>query len=114
MPTPQQQTAIAGAIDAIRSAEVLLTGQIRACNDVLLSIKLSHEYDNLDYQLSALLHAQNAVDDTVFASATAAIKSQTTVLKADADAIQKIVADVALAAKIVAGITRALAFIAKL
>lgn len=114
MPTPQKQSAIAGAIDAIRSAEILLTAQIRSCTETLQAIKLAHEYNNLDFQLSALLHAQNAADDAAFVAATTALKSQSASLQADADAIKKIVADVALAAKIVANVTRALAFIAKL
>ncbi len=114
MPNPQQQTAIAGAIDAIRNAEILLTAQIRASTDTLQAIKLTHEYNNLDFQLSALLHAQNGADDAAFQAATATLKSQSTTLQADIAAIKRIVADVALAGKIVSDITRALSFIAKL
>jgi hypothetical protein len=114
MPQSQQQSAIAGAIDALRSAEILLTSEIRGSTDTLQAIKLTHEYNNLDFQLSALLHAQNAADDTVFAAATTSLKSQSDALQADAKAIETIVEDVALAGKIVADITRALAFIAKL
>jgi|ERR1700722_540959 len=114
MPTSDQQLAISGAIDAMRNAEILLTSEIRSSDDTLQAIKLTHEYNNLDFQLSALLHAQNAADDATFAAATASLKSQSAALQADAAAIKLIVEDVDLAGKIGANIIRALAFIAKL
>jgi hypothetical protein len=114
MPQSQQQDAIAGAIDALRCAEILLTTEIRGSTDTLQAIKLTHEYNNLDFQLSALLHVQNAADDAAFTALTTSLKSQSDALQADAAAIQIIVADVALAGKIVGYIARALAFIAKL
>jgi negative regulator of replication initiation len=114
MPTLNQQTAVASAIDAIRTAENLLTDQIQTSNDTLTAVKLTHEYNNLDSYLSELLHAQNAADDATFANATDALKSRTDGLQADEAAIKKIIADVATAGKVVGYITQALGFIAKL
>jgi negative regulator of replication initiation len=114
MPTIIQRTAVASAIDAIRTAENLLTDQIQASNDTLTAIKLTHEYNNLDSYLSELLHAQNAADDATFAKATETLKTRSGGLQADEAAIKKIIADVATAAKVIAYITKALGFIAKL
>ena len=114
MPTLNQQTAVAGAINAIRSAENLLTDQIQASNDTLIAIKLTHEYNNLDSFLSELLHAQNSADDATFANATDALKSRTEGLQADEAAIKAIINDLEIAAKVLGYITQALGFIAKL
>jgi hypothetical protein len=114
MPTLNQQTAVAGAITALRSAENLLTDQIQSSDDTLTAIKLTHEYNNLDSYLSELLHARNAADDLVFANATQQLQSQVSGLQADQAAINAIIADVALAGQVVGYITQALAFIAKL
>ena len=114
MPTLDQQKNTADAIAAIRTAENLLTQQIRGANDALTAIKLANEYNNLDSCLSQLLHAQNAADDTCFANATAALKSQASGLQADEATIKTIVGDVQTAASIISYITQALAFIAKL
>ncbi len=114
MATLNQKISVAGAIDAIRSAENLLTDQIQSSIDTLTAIKLTHEYNNLDSYLSELLHAQNAADDATFANATQALQSRTSGLQADEAAIKAIIADVATAGKVVGYITKALALIAKL
>jgi hypothetical protein len=113
MPTLNQQSAVAAAINSIRTAENLLTDQIQASNDTLQAIKLTHEYNNLDSFLSQLLHAQNAADDASFTNAIDALKTQTDGLEADEKTIKGIIADVATAGKVVGYITQALAFIAK-
>jgi hypothetical protein len=114
MPTTDQQSALAGAIDAIRSAEMLLTAQIRTADDTLLAIKLTHEYNNLDSFLSGLLHLQNVTDDVTFATATSAFKSAAAGMKDDQDAIDDIVGDVKVAGQIIGYLVKALAFVAKL
>lgn len=114
MPTPNTRSGLADAINAIRAAEVLLTAQIRTADDTLLAIKLTHEYNNLDSFLSTLLHLQNMTDDGNFSAAARACKSTASTLKADQDAIKKIVKDVKLAAKIVSSIGKAITVIAKL
>jgi hypothetical protein len=114
MPTLNQQTSVAGAIAAIRSAENLLTDQIQSSTETLTAIKLTHEYNNLDSYLSELLHAQNAADDSVFANATQLLQSQVSGLQADQASINTIISDVAIAGQVVGYITQALAFIAKL
>jgi negative regulator of replication initiation len=114
MPTLTQQTAVAGAIDAIRDAENLLTDQIQASTDTLTAIKLTHQYSNLDSYLSELLHIQNAADDASFTNATQALQARSDGLKADEATIKAIVADVATAGKVIGYIAQALAFIAKL
>ncbi len=114
MPTLTQQTNIANAIAAIRAAEELLTQQNRVATDVLTSIKLTNEYNNLDSYLSQLLHAQNSVDDVGFANATAALQSQAGGLQADEHAIKAIVGDFQKAASIISYITQAVTLIAEL
>jgi hypothetical protein len=114
MPTLSQQTAVSQAIDAIRSAENLLTDQIQDSDDTLTAIKLTHEYNNLDSYLSELLHAQNAADDVTFANATQALQARADGLEADEKTIKTIIADVATAGKVIGYITQALGFIAKL
>ena len=114
MPTLNQQTNVASAIDAIRSAEALLTQQIREATDTLTAVKLTNEYNNLDSYLSQLLHAQNTADDAAFANATAALKSQTGGLQADENSIKDIVADVKTASTIIGYIVQVMGFIAKL
>ena len=114
MPTLSQQTAIKAAVDAIRNAEDVLTDQIRSSTDALTAIKLTNEYNNLDSYLSELLHAQNAADDATFANATTALQSRLSGLEADEKAIQTIITDVAIAAKVIGFIANAVKFIAKL
>jgi ABC-type phosphate transport system auxiliary subunit len=114
MPTLDQQTALAGAISAIRNAENLLTDQIQAADNTLTAIKLTHEYNNLDSYLSELLQAQNAADDSVFANATKQLQSQVGGLQADQAAINSVIADVKLAGEVIGYITKAAALIAKL
>ncbi|HEY6923979.1 MAG TPA: hypothetical protein VI653_10950 [Steroidobacteraceae bacterium] len=114
MHTTIQNAAIAGAIDAIRNAEILLTQQVRAASDTMTAIKLTNEYNNLDSYLSTLLHAQNAADDVTFAAATKTICSTANGLKADEQTIQAIVKDVAIAAQVLKYLEQALAFVAKL
>lgn len=114
MPTPDQQSDVAGAIDAIRSAQNLIQQQVNAAINTQTAIKLTNEYNNLDSALSQLLHAQNAADDAIFASITATLKSETAGLQADEDAIKGIIKDVETAVTIVGYIAKALAFIAKL
>ncbi len=114
MPNPIQKDGLSEAINAIRSAEVLLTGQIRNATDTLLAIKLTHEYNNLDSFLSGLLHLQNVTDDDTFAGQISAFKATAATLKIDQDAIRKIVADVQLAANIVSYIGKAIAVVAKM
>ena len=60
MPTSSQQTNISDAITSIRSAENILTQQIRVEEDTLTAIKLTNEFTNLESILSQLLHAQNS------------------------------------------------------
>ncbi len=114
MPTLSQQTAINAAIDAIRNAEDVLTDQIRSSTDALTAIKLTNEYNNLDSYLSELLHAQNAADDATFANATEALQSRLAGLEADEKAIQTVITDVAIAAKVIGFIADAIKLIAKL
>lgn len=114
MATLNQQTNIASAIAAIRSAENLLTQQIRVATDLLAAIKLTNEYNSLDSYLSQLLHAQNSTDDLTFANATLNLKSQASGLQVDETEIKTIVSDVKTAATIVGYIVQALAFVAKL
>lgn len=114
MPTPDQQSSIAAAILAIRSAQNLLQQQINAAVDMLIAIKLTNEYSSLDSHLSQLLHAQNAADDAVFSQAMVPLKSQTGGLQVDEATIKKIISDVGTAAKVVGYITQALGFIAKI
>lgn len=114
MPTLTQQTNIASAIAAIRAAEEILTRQNRLATDVLTSIKLTHEYSNLDSYLSQLLHAQNSADDVGFANATAALQSQVSGLQADENAIKAIVGDFQTAASIIDYISQAVTLITKL
>ena len=114
MPTLNQQTLVSQAINAIRSAENLLTDQIQSSSDTLMAIKLTHEYNNLDSYLSELLAAQNAADDVKFANATQALQARADGLEADEKTINAIVGDVGVAGKIVGYITQALGLIAKL
>ena len=114
MPTSSQQTNISDAITSIRSAENILTQQIRVEEDTLTAIKLTNEFTNLESILSQLLHAQNSADDASFAAATASLKTGADVLQADEAIIKKIIGDVATAAKLIGYITQALTFIAKL
>jgi hypothetical protein len=114
MPTLSQQTTLNGAIDNIRSAEDILTNQIRSSTDALTAIKLTNEYNNLDSYLSELLHAQNAADDTSFSNATTALQSRLSGLEADQKSIKAIINDVATAGKVIGYIGDALKLIAKL
>ena len=114
MPTDDQKKNIAGAIDAIRSAEELLRQEINKTGDVLEAIKLTNEFNNLDSFLSQTLHAQNSADDESFASAAAALQSQSSALKADEATIQQIVKDVKIAADVVGYVIQAIEFIAKI
>jgi hypothetical protein len=114
MPTTAQKTSLSAAIDAIRSAEGLLTAQIRNAPDSLQAIKLAHEYNNLDSFLSGLLHLQNLSDDATFSPALAAFKNTAASLKADQDAVSKIVNDVKIAAQVVTYIGKAAALVARL
>jgi negative regulator of replication initiation len=114
MPTPSEQTALNAAIDAIRSAEGVLTDQIRGSTDALTAIKLTNEYNNLDSYLSEILHAQNAADDASFANATAALQSRLSGLEADEKAIKALISDVTTAGKVIGYIADALKWIAKL
>jgi ABC-type phosphate transport system auxiliary subunit len=114
MPTPSQQANISNAIDAIRTAENLLSQQVRTATDSLTALKLTNEYNNLDTCLSQLLQAQNAVDDASFSNAAASLQSDASGLQADEATIKSIVGDVQVAANIISYITQALGIIAKL
>lgn len=114
MPTKFQQTNIADAITAIRSAQNLLQEQINMTTDVLQCIKLNNQYNGLDSCLSQLLHAQNATDDGVFASTVMTLKSQTAGLQKDEATINRIISDVGAAGKLVDYISKALTCIAGL
>jgi hypothetical protein len=114
MPTSDQKVALAGAIDAIRNAQVALMQQVRKATSTLLAIKLSNEYDHLDSCLSELLHAQNAADDASFQAATTSIQSRSDSLKADEDTIKSIIKDITIAGTVIKYVGQALAFIAKL
>jgi len=114
MPTPEQTAAISRAITAIRQAEILLTDQIRNACETLMAIKLTHEYNNLDWYLSSLLHLQNATDDEVFEVTTTHIKSTADGLKVDVTTIQTIVQDEQTAGKVIDYITQAAAVVAEL
>jgi len=114
MPTTAQNVAVAGAIDAIRNAGILLTQQIRVATDTLIAIRLTDEYNNLDLCLSTLLHAQNASDDATFAAATLSIRSIADGLTADEATVKAIIKDVSVAGDVVKYIGQALLFIGKL
>jgi hypothetical protein len=113
MPTPIQQSNVTNAIMAIRGAQNILNQQINASSDTTTAIELKSQSDNLDLNLSKLLHAQNATDDASFTSAIAALKSPTSALQADEATIKKEIADVKTAASVVSYITQAIGFIAK-
>lgn len=112
--TPTQQQNISGAVQAIRSAENVLTAQINSATDTLTAIKLTNAYNHLDSCLSQLLHAQNVTDDATFASAMAAIKSQESGLQSDERALKDLISDVDTAAKVVGYIGQALSFIGRI
>ncbi len=98
----------------IRSAEQLLLQAGRDEPDPAKLMKINLEYAQLDSFLSQLLHAQAVADDTLFASATAALKQQASILQVEEEDIQKTVTDVGTAAKIAGYIGQALTFVASL
>lgn len=114
MPTPAQTTALSSAILALRNAQNMITGQIRAATDTLTAIRLTHEYNTLDASLSALLHAQNATDDASFADSVDQIHCAMQGVQLDQQKLATIIQDVHIAAKVMDYLTQALELVAKL
>ena len=114
MPTFTAQPIVSNAILSLRSAENLITQQIRSADDPLQAIKLTQEYSNLDSILSQLLHAQNAADDASFCAIVATLKTDAGVLQTDEATIKELIKDVETAAQVIGYITQALNFISKL
>lgn len=114
MRSEQEAQTVAGAVQAIRSAEDLLMAQMNAASNPLSAIKLTQAYQHLDSLLSQIAQLQNTADDHVFAVAVTSIKAQTSALQSDEHAIQGLIGDAQTAAKVVTCICQALGFIAKL
>ena len=114
MPTAAQSTAIGGAIAAIRAAENAILNQGRATTDPLIAAQLSNEYNALDSILTQLVQAQVVADDGSFKLAATALQQESTALTAQANAISKIIKDVAAAAQVVGYIARAASALATL
>lgn len=87
-------------VSNIRSAEVLIVQASRQTSDAAKLIQLNTEYSALDSYLSQVLHTLALLDDSLFASATNALKQQAAILQQEEEDIKKIVDDIALAAKI--------------
>lgn len=114
MSTASQKQNLIAAVMQIRAAEQLLLDVSRSSSDTAQLIQINTEYTHLDSYLSQILHAQALTDDAEFASATAMLKGQASVLEMDQKAIDKVVGDVATAGKIVGYIAQAVQIIAKL
>jgi hypothetical protein len=106
-----QQQNILNAVQAIQSAENVLTNQVNAATDPLSAIKLTHAYQHLDSCLSQLLQLQNLTDDAAFAASVATIKGQTSALQSDEKTIKGLVGDVDVATEVIGYIGKALNFI---
>jgi|KBSMisStandDraft_5_1062788.scaffolds.fasta_scaffold988376_1 hypothetical protein len=114
MPTTTQKQSLLDAVAQIRAAEQVLLEMSRSTSDVAKLIQINTEYTHLDSCLSQILHAQALVDDGEFDTATAALKVQTTSLCEEMETIDRIVNDVALAAKIAGSVAQAAKIIATL
>jgi hypothetical protein len=112
MPTPAQQLDVSSAIANVRAAEQLLDNVIATTGDAGVLANLTAAYRVLDGSMTALLKAQTAADDVTFNASTKNLKDQAASLKAQEAQVQKLIADVALAAQIVGYIAQAVTFIA--
>jgi hypothetical protein len=114
MSTSSQKQALLDAVSQLRSAEQLLLQATRAMSDPAKLIQANTEYTHLDSCLSQMFHAQALADDATFDSAVTVLKQRSATLQADADAINAIIKDVAVGAKIIGYVTKAAQIIAAL
>ena len=114
MSIADQKQALFDVITQLRQAEQSLLEVSRTINDPAQLIQINTEYTHLDSWIFQLLHAQSTADDALFGSAISTLKQQASSLSANKDHIQKIVGDVAKAAKIVGYLEKAMGYIAKL
>ena len=114
MPTPAQTLDVSSAIANIRSAQQALDSIMATTGDSAVLSDLTATYRELDHQMTLLLAAQNAADDTAFAAATASLKARAGTLKDEEARVQKTVGKIAMAAHIVGYIAQAVTLIAAL
>ena len=94
-------------VSLLRSAESIILQTSRETVDVATLIQLNTEYSALDSYLSQVLHALAISDDSLFESASSALKQQASVLQQNEDDINKIVKNIELAAKIAGTLAQA-------
>jgi hypothetical protein len=114
MPTTAQKQTLLDAVTQIRTAELALLQASRSTSDPAKLIQINTEYTHLDSCLSQILHAQALIDDQDFGFAAGALKQQCTALADEMKQIDRVVNDVALAAKIVGCVAQAAKVIATL
>jgi predicted negative regulator of RcsB-dependent stress response len=114
MPTQTQLENVDAAISNIRAAEQVLDGLIASTGDADRLEQLQSSYTVLNGMLTALLQAQTNLDDAAFEGATAKLKVTANQVKAQEALIQKAVADVALAAKVLGYVAQGVTFVMKL
>ena len=109
-----QRQALLDIQRTLSSALGLLVQASRETSDQEMLIRISLEYNQIKSVFDQVLNAQALTDDAVFTKATAAIRDQAQELKNVEEHINKIVADVGMAAKIAGYIAEAATGIAKL
>lgn len=114
MPTTAQYQGVIDALASIRLAESALDDLLATASGSAQAHTLNIIYSQLNGAVTLLIQAQMTADDAIFTQASASLKAQAAVLQASEQALQKIVADVGHAAKIIDYIAKAAALIAAL
>ena len=114
MPDDDAKQSLLDATTALRSAEQLLLQASRTMTDPAQLVQVNLEYAHLDSYLSQILHTLAISDDDDFDQAAGTLKTQSSTIAADAQAIAKIIKDAATADKVIGLIAQATAAVAKL
>ena len=114
MPTDFQHQTTADALAQIRSAEHALDDVLASTADASTLGVIAGVYGQLTSVATSLIQAQTTADDALFTRLTVSLNAQAKSLKASEALIQHVVADAAVAGKVLGYLSQAAVLIAKL